>query len=91
MQYSYTYKRGQMTDQEIYQAQIAREELEAAREAVVSFYLDNATGEILTFCHTCFDAVPVTLKDDLAYIDKAGDWDICGDCDAQNIPVDYHY
>ena len=91
MTYSYTYNRGpKLTEAEIYQQAVAKAELEAARKAIISFYRDEQTGEILTFCQECFNAVPVTLKDDLTYIDKAGDWDICGECDAQNIPADYH-
>ena len=91
MQYSYTYNRGhELTEAEIYQQGVARAKLEAAKKAVVNFYLDNATGEILTFCLGCAETLPVAPSDTFTYIDKAADWDICGECEAQNIPADYH-
>lgn len=87
-QFSHTYQRRELTDAEIYQIQVEKEELEAAKKVVVNFYRDENTGEILTICQDCFEAFP--SFSDLTYIDKAGSWDMCGVCEAQNIPADYH-
>lgn len=89
-QFSYTYKRGpKLSEAEIYQAGVAAAELAAAKKAVVNFYIDQNTGEVLTICQDCFTKYGFT---DLSYVNKAGDWDICcGDgCEAQNIPAHYH-
>lgn len=90
-QFSYTYKRGRaLSEAEIQQAAADAAELAEAKKAVVNFYLDGNTGEIVTVCHNCFVGNEAEMKD-LSYIDKAGDWDICGCCGvAQNIPADYH-
>lgn len=88
-QFSHTYKTRELTDAEIYQIQVEREELEAAKKAVVNFYRDENTGEILTVCKQCVDSGEMNISD-LTYIDKAGDWDTCGCCEAQNIPANYH-
>lgn len=90
--YSYTYKRGQeLSESEIYQAGVAAAELEASKKAVVNFYIDNNTGEVLTICQECFKADDLKhFHIGLDYVGKAGDWDICRYCDAQNIPTYYH-
>lgn len=63
-------------------------ELEASKAAVVNFYRDENSGEILTICQECF--ISDESFSDLTYIGKAGDWDMCGVCDAQNVPGWYH-
>lgn len=90
-QYSHTYRRGpELSEAEIYQAGSAKEErLAELKKATVNFYLDDNTGEVVTVCAECFRANERACKD-LSYIDKAGDWDICAICDAQNVPVHYH-
>lgn len=87
-QFSHTYNSRKLTDKEIYQVQTERTELEAAKKAVVNFYQDENTGEILTYCQDCLKTFPELS--DLLYIDKAGDWDSCCNCESQNIPSNYH-
>lgn len=87
--YSYTYKRNELSEAEIYQAGAAREELEAAKKAVVNLYRYIETPEeITTRCQACF--VSDEANAGLEYIDKAAVWDICATCDAQNVPAWYH-
>lgn len=87
-QFSHTYKTRELTDAEIYQIQVEREELEAAKKAVVNFYRDESAGEIVTICKECFNREPFCHE--YTYIDKAGEWDECRYCEAQNIPANYH-
>ena len=77
-----------MTDKEIYQTQVAKEELEAAKIAVVNFYRYTETDEVTTRCQSCFNGDEASAG--LEYIDKAADWDECAVCGAQNIPTWYH-
>lgn len=46
----------------------------------VYFYKDKNTNEIVTFCKRCARQ----YGNDLVEIDKAGDWDMCSNCDVQN-------
>lgn len=89
-QFSHTYNRGrELTDKEIYQIGVEREEkLAELKKAVINFYRDENTGEILTICTKCFQSNE--NLSDLTYIDKAGTWDECYLCDAQNVPASYH-
>jgi phosphoribosylaminoimidazole-succinocarboxamide synthase len=91
--YSHTYNRGrELTEAEIYQAGVEREEkLAKLKKAVINFYRDEITGEILTICAQCFKAEDLQdFHGSLTYIDKAGSWDECRYCDAQNVPASYH-
>ena len=78
----------ELTDHEIYQIQVAKEELEALKNIQVNLYRDENTGEVLYFCQECFQSNPAMA--DLTYIDRAADWDLCYNCEAQNIPAHYH-
>lgn len=92
-QFSHTYNRGrELTEAEIYQAGVEREEkLAELKKAVVNFYRDENTGEIITVCKSCFQAGDFPYRhEDLTYIDKSGDWDECQFCEAQNVPAHYH-
>lgn len=91
--YGHTYNRGLvLSDNEIYQIQVAKEEILAElKKAVVNFYRDENTGEVLTICQTCFKAEDLQdFHGHLTYIDKAASWDECRYCDAQNVPSNYH-
>lgn len=89
-QYSYTYKRHEMTEHEIQQAGAAQAELEAAKKIVINLFRDETTGEVYSLCRGCLDGFERNNSGNLTYIDKAGEWDICDYCEAQNIPADYH-
>lgn len=83
-QNSYVYNRNpQMSDAEIYQHQVALEELKAQ---IVNLYKDE-NDEIITLCPPCANSYPYG---ELTYIDKAANWDECCYCTAQNVPRDYH-
>lgn len=51
----------------------------------VYFYKDTEIDEIITLCHYCAQEYGDTVKE----IDKAGEWDMCSNCDAQNVPQSY--
>ena len=51
----------------------------------VKFFKDRYTDEIVTYCHYCVQQ----YGNQMVEIDLAGDWDLCSNCDAQNIPEDY--
>lgn len=86
-QYSYKYLKVDLSESEIYQMGAAAEELERAKKDVVNMYLDSQDNEphIYQLCQNCIKDYPT-----LTYLDKAGDWDICDNCGAQNIPSHYH-
>ena len=50
----------------------------------VNFYNDG--DRVITLCKDC-----AKKHEGLELIDKAGDWDSCGDCEAQNVPSWYRH
>lgn len=88
--YSYTYKRGsELSDAEIYQMGVAREEaLAELKKVEVNLYIYPETLEVTTRCRKCF--MEDEANANLEYVDKAASWDECAVCGAQNIPANYH-
>ena len=56
----------------------------------VYFVKDTERDEIHLMCKTCFNKAKKENKN-LENIDKAGDFDECGDCGAQNVPSWYRH
>ena len=50
----------------------------------VYFYRITKENEIITYCKLCAKHI-----NGLEEIDRAGDWDICSNCEAQNVPSWY--
>ena len=52
----------------------------------VYFYRDRTNEEIITLCKRCAKQYGNDIKE----IDLAGEWDMCSNCEAQNIPASYN-
>lgn len=86
-EYGYTYRRYQPTEAEIYQQAAAQAEASedadikaVVKDKDVNFYRDMQ-GEITLLCGKCASELS---EAQLEYIDKAGQYDFCPECFAEN-------
>lgn len=99
--YGHIYKRNRpMTEAEIQQSgadraeavALAAQERGEGKPGEVQFYREtfkDGSDEIITLCPACAREAREN-GDMLEHIDKAGDWDECGRCEAQNVPGHWH-